>query len=83
MRSTQLHASTPLDEGFLPYRQLAVRVLARALFDLTDGHGSPTDRESARAFLAGSHMLVHWCRVAAVDPSCVVKHAEKLGARLQ
>ena len=82
MRSTQLPASAPFDEDFLPYRQLAIRVLARALFDLTDGHGSPTDRESARAFLAGSGMLTHWCRVAAVDPSCVLKHAEKLCARV-
>lgn len=81
MRSTQLHASASFDEDFRPYRHLAVRVLARALFDLTNGHGSPTDRESARAFLAGSRMLSLWCRVAAVDPLCVVKHAEKLCAR--
>lgn len=66
------------DASLRPYRHLAVRVLARALLDLANPAGSPTDRESARMFLAGSGMLLHWCRVAAVDPSCVVKHAERL-----
>jgi hypothetical protein len=78
MRSMQLRISGPLEEGFQPYRQLAVRVLARAFQDLTSPVGSQTDRESARAFLAGSAMLVHWCRVAALDPGCIVDHAEKL-----
>jgi hypothetical protein len=61
-----------------PYRHLAVRVLARAMLDLANPAGSATDRESARAFLAGSGMLVHWCQVAAVDPSWVVKRARRL-----
>jgi hypothetical protein len=34
-------------------RRLAVRVIAQALRDLSNGVGSRADRESARAFLAG------------------------------
>jgi hypothetical protein len=63
------------DVTFKPYRDLAVRVLTRALLDLDDPAGSAADRESARAFLAGSSMLLHWCQVAAVDASSIVKHA--------
>jgi hypothetical protein len=70
------------DEAFRPYRHLAVRVLARALEDLSNPTGSATDRESARLFLAGSGMLFHWCRVAALDPCRVVNHAERVKAGL-
>jgi hypothetical protein len=70
----------PRDEAFRPYRGLAVRVLAHAFRDLTDS-GRACDRESARVFLAGSGMMHHWCRVAALDPFCVVSHAEKLAAK--
>jgi hypothetical protein len=69
--------SIALDERLRPYRHLAVRVLARALLDAIDPGGSSTDRESARAFLAGSIMLEHWCRVAGLDPACVAEHAER------
>ncbi len=62
-------------EAFRPYRHLAVRVLARAFLDLADRE-HPAARESARAFLAGSGLLGHWCRVAAVDPGWVVRRAE-------
>jgi hypothetical protein len=74
------HESHACDEGFRPYRQLAVRVLARALLDLSNPDGSATDRESARVFLSGSGMLFHWCRVAALDPWRLVNHAESLTA---
>jgi hypothetical protein len=57
-------------------------VLARALMDLSNPDGSATDRESARVFLAGSGMLFHWCRVAALDPWRIVNHAENLKAGL-
>jgi hypothetical protein len=67
------------EHGLRPYRQLAVSVLARALLDLASPAGLPAHRESARMFLAGSGMLSYWCGVAALDPSCVVKHAERLG----
>jgi hypothetical protein len=66
------------DETFRPYRHLAVRVLTRAFLDLTNPVESATERESARAFLAGSAMLFHWCRVAALDPWCIVNQAAKL-----
>jgi hypothetical protein len=62
------------DEAILPYRHLAVHVVTRAFRDLSSG-GSPADRESARIFLAGSPMLVYWCRVADLDPRMVARHA--------
>jgi hypothetical protein len=64
-------------EGFRPYRRLALGVLALAFSDLTDPGRSATDRESARVFLAGSRMLFHWCRVAALHPSWVAAQAMK------
>ena len=67
--------------GLRPYRHLAVRVLARAILDLTDPAGSAADRESARVFLAGSGMLLHWCEVAAIDPSWLVQRAGRIHAR--
>ena len=60
------------DAGFAPYRHLAMHVLALALRDLSNPAASPGDRESARRFLSGSPMLLHWCRVAARDPCRVV-----------
>jgi hypothetical protein len=69
-----------IDEGFRSYRHLAVRVLAQAFLDLEDPARSK-HRDSARVFLTGSAMMIHWCRVAALDPSYVVSHAEKLGAK--
>jgi len=66
----------PLDAGFTPYRHLAIRVLARALLDVSTG--SASDREGARLFFAGSRMLFHWCRVAAVDPRMVAECAAGL-----
>jgi hypothetical protein len=62
-------------EALRPYRHLAVRVLARAFLDLADGE-RPAERESARAFLAGSGLMCHWCRVAAVDPGWIIRRAE-------
>jgi hypothetical protein len=65
------------------YRRLAIRVLARAWLDATGPGSSTTERESARSFLAGSGMLFHWCRVAALDPSWVVERVERLDRRTQ
>ena len=62
-----------------PYRRLAIRVVARAVLDVTGAASSAADRESARVFLAGSGMLSHWCHVAALDPSWVVSRAQRLG----
>jgi len=69
--------SIACDEQLRPYRHLAIRVLARALLDVIDPGGSPNDRQSARAFLAGSIMLQHWCRLAGLDAGCVAEHAER------
>lgn len=74
---TSAHRFAGYDEAFMPYRHLAIRVLACALRDVADPAGSQTDRESARLFFAGSPMLLHWCRVAALDPCLVAKHAAK------
>lgn len=68
------------DEGFVPYRHLAMHVLLLALRDVSNAAGSASDRESARLFLAGSPMLLHWCRVAALDPRLVARHAARLAA---
>jgi hypothetical protein len=74
-------APLPCEERFRPYRHLAMRVLARAVLDLVDLTASTADRESARAFLSGSVMLRHWCRVAALDPDCVREHMERFSAQ--
>lgn len=66
------------EEAFLPYRHLAIRVLDLALRDVADPDSAPIDRESARAFFAGSGLLFHWCRVAALDPRRMVACARKL-----
>ncbi len=71
-------SSGACDEAFRPYRQLAIRVLARALRDMANPIGSATDRESAREFFAGSSMLDHWCRVAALDPRWIADRAGRL-----
>jgi hypothetical protein len=63
------------DDGFAPYRHLALHVLALALRDLSNPAASRTDRESARRFLTGSPMLMHWCRVAAIEPGPLTRHA--------
>jgi hypothetical protein len=68
------------DETFRPYRHLAMRVLARAVLDMTDPGGSATDRESARTFLSGSVMLQHWCRVAALNPICIAENVGRFTA---
>jgi hypothetical protein len=70
--------SVACDERWRPYRQLAIRVLARAVLDVTNPAGSANDRETARAFLAGSAMLEHWCHVAAVDPLCIAANVDRL-----
>ncbi len=68
------------EERLMPYRHLAMHVLARALRDLSNPAASPADRDSAQRFLTGSPMLFHWCRVAALDPRLVAAHAARLGA---
>jgi hypothetical protein len=62
------------EEGFRPYRLLAINVLARAVRDLA-ATASAADRESAKSFFADSGMLFHWCRVAALDPRWIAARA--------
>ncbi len=69
-----------VEDGFRPYRRLAMHVLVSALRDLSNPAASPGDRESARRFLTGSPMLFHWCRVAALDPRLVARHLATLPA---
>jgi hypothetical protein len=75
-------SSIACNERLRPYRHLAMHVLARAVRDVLEPARSATDRESARAFLAGSVMLQHWCRVAALNPDCVAEHVERFTAGL-
>jgi hypothetical protein len=63
--------------GLRPYRHLAVRVLVQALLDVAKPTASAADRESARAFLAGSPMLFHWCHVAAIEPVWFAERASR------
>ena len=57
------------------YRRLALSVIQRAFKDLTTPLCRDDDRDSARAFLSGSDMLLHWCDVAALDPARVIARA--------
>lgn len=60
-----------------PYRTLALRVISLAVQDLiTPGHAA-SERETARAFFAGSRMLGHWCRVAEIDQDAVRRYVRK------
>lgn len=70
--------SDDASETAITYRRLAVRVIERAFRDITAPTCPPSDRESAREFLAGSHMLFHWCSVAALDPRRVMARAATL-----
>jgi hypothetical protein len=60
------------------YRRLAARVIELAFRDLQAPACAPGDRESARTFLAGSPILLHWCHVAAVDPRRVIARASEI-----
>jgi hypothetical protein len=64
-----------LAEEAVSYRRLAMRVIERALKDLARPECGGEDRETAREFLAGSPMLLHWCRVATLDPRRVIASA--------
>ena len=61
------------------YRRLAARVIELAFRDLQAPACAAGDRESARTFLAGSPILLHWCQVAALDPRRVIAHARAIG----
>lgn len=60
------------------HRHLAARVIHQAFRDVDNPNGSPTNRTSARTFLAGSVMLYYWCEVAQLDPRRVIARARAL-----
>lgn len=60
------------------HRRLALRVIERALRDIVAPHCAAADRQTAREFLAGSSMLVHWCSVATLDPGRVTAWARAI-----
>jgi CspA family cold shock protein len=78
-----MQRASPAATVVRPYRQLAVRVIDRALRDAADPGQSTTDRESARAFLAGSSMLHLWCEVAELDPRWMMARASRLVGGLE
>lgn len=65
-------------EHDLTYRRLAIRVIEQALRDMVAPGCGAEDRATAREFLSGSVMLLHWCNVAALDPRRVMATAVTL-----
>ena len=59
-------------------RHLAARVIEQALKDALQGSQTPTDRQTARRFLAGSAMLNFWCEIAGLDAGEVARVAAGL-----
>lgn len=59
------------DDPLGPYRALALRVISVAVRDLIAPGHSLSERNSARAFLSGSRMLTHWCKLADIDPEAI------------
>jgi hypothetical protein len=72
-----------LVEQAVPHRRLAMRVIERAFKDMVAPGCGAADRETAREFLAGSAMLLHWCRVAMLDPRRVIARAMTLDRPLR
>ena len=69
----------PKSEGAsVAHRYLATRVIHQAFRDVDNPNELPTNRASARTFLAGSVMLSRWCEVAQLDPRRVTTRALSL-----
>ena len=70
--------------GDVGCRHLAVRVIELAFRDLSSSGGSRADRDSARAFLAGSRMLYRWCEIANLSAAGTIARARQLerGSRI-
>ncbi len=54
-----------------PHQGIATAVIERALLDATAAHDRYNVRADAKAFLSGSEMFDHWCKVAGLDPALV------------
>lgn len=65
-------------EPLAPYRALALRVITLAVRDLVTCGRSTSERDSARTFLSGSHMLAHWCTLADIDPVVICRQVRGL-----
>ena len=64
-------------ELLVPYQRVALRVITQAFRDLE----RPGEAAAARAFLAGSPMLHHWCALAELDASSISATAQIVAAR--
>lgn len=64
-------------ELLVPYQRVALRVISQAFRDLE----RPRESRAARAFLAGSAMLSHWCALADLDAAKISATAQVLAAR--
>jgi len=53
------------------HQELAAAVIRRAVLDASSRHAPEPVRLGARAFLADSPMLRHWCGVAGLDPEII------------
>ncbi len=56
---------------------IATAVIERALLDATAAHDRYNVRADAKAFLSGSEMFDHWCKVAGLDPALLRVRAER------
>jgi len=61
----------------VPYQRVALRVITQAFRDLE----RPREAAAARAFLAGSPMLRHWCALADLDAASISATAQVVAAR--
>lgn len=61
----------------MPYQRVALRVISQAFRDLE----RPRESRAARAFLAGSPMLRHWCALADLDAAKISATALSMAAR--
>ena len=66
--------------GIEAYRRLACSVIKLALEDLHAPGPDNANRASARTFFEKRWPLVHWCSIAAIDPTRVVRYARTLRA---
>lgn len=64
-------------ELLVPYQRVALRVITQAFRDLE----RPREAAAARAFLAGSPMLRHWCALADLDAASISATAQTMAAR--
>ncbi len=77
MSRSRGRAPTHTLELLVPYQRVALRVISQAFRDLE----RPRESQTARAFLAGSPMLRHWCALADLDAAKISATARSVAAR--